>query len=90
MNLKTRLAKLEVLNNLTANKQVIYICFQGVCGDGSKPELLGYSHKSNGKETRIMRLADEPVDDFMRRCEGIVPIPTGAGAVIFMAIYTKT
>jgi hypothetical protein len=87
MNLKTRLAKLEVLNNFTASKQGIFIGF-GASGDDTK--LLGYSHTSKGKETRIMRLADESVDDFMRRCEGIVPIPTGAGAVIFMAIYTKT
>jgi hypothetical protein len=88
MNLKTRLAKLEVLNNLTANKQVIYICFQGVCGDGSKPELLGYSHKSNGKETRIMRLANESVDDFMRRCKATLPAITGV--TILFGIYSET
>jgi hypothetical protein len=88
MNLKTRLAKLEVLNNLTANNQGIFVCFQGVCGDGSKPELLGYSHTSRGEETRIMRLADESVDDFMRRCEDT--LPTGAGVVILFGIYSKT
>jgi hypothetical protein len=85
MNLRTRLAKLEVLNNNTANKQSIFIGF-GASGDDTK--LLGYSHTSKGKETRIMRLADESVDDFIRRCEDT--LPTGAGVTILFGIYSET
>jgi polyphosphate kinase 2 (PPK2 family) len=85
MNLKTRLAKLEVLNNFTANNQVIFIGF-GASGDDTK--LLGYTHTLRGKEIRVMRLADESVDDFMRRCEDT--LPAGAGVVILFGIYSKT
>jgi hypothetical protein len=85
MNLKNRVVKLEVLNNSTENKQVIFIGF-GASGDDIK--LLGYSHTSKGKETRIMRLADESVDDFMRRCEDT--LPTGVDVVILFGIYSKT
>jgi hypothetical protein len=85
MNLKTRLAKLEVLNNSTANKQVIFIGF-GASGDDTK--LLGYTHTSHGKETRIIRLADESVDDFMRRCKATLPAITGV--TILFGIYSET
>jgi hypothetical protein len=86
MNLKTRLAKLETSHTAT-NKTVTYICFHGVCGDGSEPELLGYTTTSRGKETRIMRLAGESVDDFQCRCKEIVPIPESAGVVWLWSIY---
>ncbi len=84
MNLKNRLAKLEVLNNFTANKQGIFIGF-GASGDDTK--LLGYAHTSRGKETRIMRLAGESVDDFQCRCKDTVPIPNDSNVLIFMPIY---
>jgi hypothetical protein len=64
---------------------VIFIGF-GASGDDTK--LLGYTHTSRGKETRIMRLADEPVDDFMRRCED--KLPAGADVTILFGIYSET
>ncbi len=86
MNLKNRLAKLET-NNTSLNIKPIYIHFHGVNPDKSEPELLGYATTSRGKETRIMRLADESVHDFQCRCKDIVPIPSGSNVLIFMAIY---
>ncbi|MDO9213452.1 MAG: hypothetical protein Q7U23_06425 [Methylococcales bacterium] len=86
MNLRARLTKLEV-GNASTKPAPLYIHFHGVNPDKSEPELLGYAHTSRGKETRIMRLAGESVHDFKCRCKDRVPIPEGAGAVIFMAIY---
>jgi hypothetical protein len=86
MNLKNRLAKLESKNTALKPKP-IYIHFHGVCGDGSEPELLGYSTTSRGKETRIMRLADESVHDFQCRCKDVIPIPKDNSCIILMAIH---
>lgn len=86
MNLKNRLTKLEA-NNTSIKPETIYIHFHRVNPDKSEPELLGYAHTLRGKETRIMRLADESVDDFQCRCKDIVPIPSGSNVVIFTAIY---
>jgi hypothetical protein len=86
MNLKNRLAKLES-KNTSLKPEPIYIHFQGVCGDGSEPELLGYTTTSRGKETRIMRLAGESVHDFQCRCKDIVPIPNDSNVLIFMPIH---
>ncbi|MEI6708849.1 MAG: hypothetical protein WCK96_17135 [Methylococcales bacterium] len=86
MNLKHRLTKLEANNTLIKPKP-IYIHFHRVNPDKSEPELLGYAHTLRGKETRIMRLADESVDDFQCRCKEIVPIPNDSNVVIFTAIY---
>jgi hypothetical protein len=86
MNLKNRLAKLET-KNTSLKPEPIYIHFQGVRGDGSEPELLGYEIALRGKETRIMRLAGESVDDFQCRCKDIVPIPNDSNVLIFMPIH---
>lgn len=86
MNLKNRLAKLET-NNTSIKPKPIYIHFHRVNPDKSEPELLGYAHTLRGKETRIMRLADESVHDFQCRCKDIVPIPNDSSAIIFTAIY---
>ncbi|MDP3330892.1 MAG: hypothetical protein Q8S55_02680 [Methylococcaceae bacterium] len=86
MSLKNRVVKLEA-GNTSIKLAPLYIHFHGVNPDKSEPELLGYAHTSRGKETRIMRLAGESVHDFKCRCKDRVPIPEGAGAVIFMAIY---
>jgi hypothetical protein len=86
MNLKNRLTKLEV-NNTSIKPETIYIHFHVVNPDKSEPELLGYATTSKGKETRIMRLADESVHDFQCRCKDIVPIPNDSNVLIFMAIY---
>ncbi len=86
MNLKNRLTKLEA-NNTSIKPKPIYIHFHRVNPDKSEPELLGYTHTLRGKETRIMRLADESVHDFQCRCKDIVPIPSGSNLVIFTAIY---
>jgi hypothetical protein len=86
MNLKNRLNKLEA-NNTSIKPETIYIHFHVVNPDKSEPELLGYAPTSKGKETRIMRLAGESVDDFQCRCKDIVPIPNDSSAIIFTAIY---
>jgi hypothetical protein len=77
LNLKNRLAKLEANNGTTIAKP-FYIHFHGVNPDKSEPETT-----SRGKETRLMRLADESEYDFRRRCKDAM----GKRSVIFMAIY---
>jgi hypothetical protein len=86
MNLKNRLTKLEA-KNTSIKPETIYIHFHGVNPDKSEPELLGYAHTSKGKETRIMRLADESVHDFQCRCKDTVPIPNDSNVLIFMPIH---